>query len=311
MINKQRVLTVLLLILLLPCLAVGQYRRSRAVSTNRFDNYHFLSVSLAGGYGSLDENITGAVTTGSIAAQTSLGYEFRRAGFWINVSGQLAMWNAETKFEQFTTAKRGADSEGDQATFFYTIDQTDNHRWYTVGVPIILGYYVSGFYFGFGAKVAFNMYSTTNSKGTYELSAQYDDYEGIFRNMPERGYTTYHFDQSQKVKLNPHGYLLGEVGYDLLSNVSTNSEVCNMLKIAFYFEYGLNSVLNDVKIPSRIIIDQTNATRAQVNPYFTSALSSRDRVAPYFLGVKLTYLFGGSNTGRTGTWHRGCQCYGH
>lgn len=310
MITKQRLLTVLLIALMLPSLAFGQYRR-RSVSSNRTDNYHFLSVSLAGGYSSLDENVTGAVTTGNFAGQASVGYEFRRSGFWLNVSGQIAMHRAETEFEPYAAAKRGADSEGDQATFYYTINQTDKHEWYTVGVPVLIGYYVSGFYVGFGAKVAFNMRSNTNTKGTYELSALYDDYEGIFRNMPERGYTTYHFDQSQRVRLKPHGSIIGEVGYDVLSNVSTNSETCNMLKIGFYFEYGLNSVFDEVQIPHRIVIDQTNATRAQVNPYFKSALSSSERVAPYFLGVKITYLFGGSPSGRTGTWHRGCQCYGN
>lgn len=306
--KEQRWIVVALMFLLLPGMMSAQYRH-RAQSRSRSDNYHFLSVALAGGYSSLDENVPGAVTTGKFSGQGSIGYEFRRAGLWINVSGQLAMVNAETEFEPFAAKKRGADDTGDPGVFTYSIKQTDTHRWVTAGVPIMIGYYVTGFYFGFGAKVAFNLSSHSDTKGSYDLSMKYDNKVGDFINIPGHGYTATYFDQSHSVRMEPHGAIIGEIGYDLLSGISTNSETCHILKIGFYFEYGLNSVFNPVEPSTRLVINQQNATQAKVNPYFTSSLKSDERVAPYFLGVKLTYLFGGSASGRTGTWHRGCQCY--
>ena len=93
---------------------------------------------------------------------------------------------------------------------------------------------------------------------------------------------------------------------DLLSSVGTRSQLCHVLKLGFYFEYGLNNFAAswDEAQPN-IVPEQQNATRATVYPYINT-LSGR--IVPFYAGAKLTYMIGGSRTARAG-FHHGCMCY--
>ena len=102
--------------------------------------------------------------------------------------------------------------------------------------------------------------------------------------------------------------LIGEIGYDLLSSVPTRSRVCNVLKLSFYFEYGLNNILRATDTPQRRVEpNRDNATQATINPYINT-FANPTRTVPFFTGVKLTYMIGGSRTARVG-FHHGCMCY--
>jgi hypothetical protein len=50
-----------------------------------------------------------------------------------------------------------------------------------------------------------------------------------------------------------------------------------------------------------------DATTAIINPY-VNTFASPNRTVPFFTGVKLTYMIGGSRTARAGM-HHGCMCY--
>jgi hypothetical protein len=177
---------------------------------------------------------------------------------------------------------------------------------------VLLGYYVRGFHVGAGVKVSYALNPNVHTKGVYNLSATVDDYPVPFVNMPEHGYTDYPYEGNSKVNLNVGASLIGEIGYDLLSSLPTSSRLCHVLKVAFYFEYGLNNSnkggdKSRFELPAPNDNGKANAKDVVFNPYLNTA-DSPGRTVPFFAGAKITYMIGGSRTARRG-FHHGCMCY--
>ncbi len=313
--NNMRFL-LLGLSLFLPLLAVAQYRHgSMAYSRgNRgsSDNYHFIYVSAGGGYSGLGEDVDVMSTTGGFGGLLGIGYEFRRTHFWMSVGGQLSLHNSKSKIDDFHYEHTGLDTQTDrkQVMLNYTFHEKQTQQLTFVDVPLMFGYYYNGFYAGAGGKVSFALSSKVNNSGTFDLEYVYPQYVA----MPSPPLENNEFSGSQQVKMNVGGSLIGEVGYDVLASKRTRGSLCNLLKVGFYFEYGLNNFiagdanLERISFPNRNANGETIATEPKVNPYL-SLKQTDARIVPYFVGVKITYMFGGSRTGATGTWHRGCQCY--
>lgn len=298
----KRVLTVVVLAAL--SLSVSAQRRGD-------DNYHFGYISVGAGYSALSSNIKDVSNFGSWGALGGVGYEFRRAKFWMSVGAQMMILNSSCDIAEYTYTQIGKDDQGRDVDFHYVVNEKDKQQWTSVDVPLMLGYYYQGFYIGAGAKVGFSYMSSVTASGTYDLKGDYHRYAGEdFQNMPDHRYGTYDFSGKQKINLLPRGAVLAEIGYDVLATRRTNSLTCTILKIGMFFEYGLNSV---VAVPDeskpRIQVSENDPTSATVYPYYLTAIKKSDRVVPYFVGLKLTFMVGGSRTGGSGTWHRGCQCY--
>ncbi|MCQ2348826.1 MAG: hypothetical protein MJZ65_06570 [Paludibacteraceae bacterium] len=309
---------ILLCIALVPLLASAR-TRSYSRSNTQADNYHFGYISAAAGYTSISQNIDNVHTTGDLGYLVGLGYEFRRNSFWLSVGAQYMQEKSKTEIDEFSfiPSFKGLDDQGRNVDYYrYTIRQTDQQAWQTIDVPILLGYYYNGFYCGAGAKVGFSMSSSITTGGNYDLSAQYERYIGEFRQV--NYYTNYPIDNRRfDCNLRPQFSLLGEIGYDLLSPMNTNSRICNVLKLGFYFEYGLRSVrpqntLDIVSIGGKTVEEAArtgaDVREATINPFYMSTATEGKWVVPYFVGVKLTYMIGG-NRYATGTWHKGCMCY--
>lgn len=319
------------LVVLLTLPVSGQSFRSRHGAFSGGDDYHFGYISGSVGYSMLQTNIANAMPYGNVGGAVGLGYEFRNSGFWANVGVQLSFHRSKLKVDEYDTFNpswsyndsrydmfRGHDTQGKPAVFQYRVNQVDEMEWNFIDVPVLLGYYVRGFHVGAGLKVSYAINPTTRSAGTFNLSATNEDYYPIrFENMPDRGYKDYAFDKKISNRLNVGASLIGEIGYDLLSSVPTRSRICHVLKLSFYFEYGLNNYLRSTDDPtSRITFDQTesstpksviNATKATINPYINT-FEKPVHTVPFFTGVKLTYMIGGSRTARVGA-HHGCMCY--
>jgi hypothetical protein len=176
----------------------------------------------------------------------------------------------------------------------------------------MMGYYYNGFYAGLGGKVSFSLSSYVSNSGSFDLKYRYSQYV----DMP----TPLVLDDNslsgkQELRMKVGASLIGEIGYDVLAMRRSRGSTCHLLKVGFYFEYGLNSFisgnadLQKISFPNIDAQRQTIATQPKLNPFYSLKHKSGFRAAPYFVGVKLTYMIGGSRTGNTGTWHRGCQCY--
>ena len=132
--------------------------------------------------------------------------------------------------------------------------------------------------------------------------------DAILENLPDRGLKEYSFSNGQANRLNVGVGLIGEIGYDLLSSMPSHSRTCHVLKLAFYFEYGLNNIAKGNESTIRSVIpNPQNATEATINPYLNT-INSPNRTVPFFAGAKITYMIGGSRTARAG-FHHGCMCY--
>lgn len=315
--------TLFLLLLLAP---IGLYARS--MSRGQYGDYHFGYISLSGGYTSLSQNISEVSTKGSWGGLIGAGYEFRMRNAWVSVGVQFQQLQSTTTVDQYDyiTPYNGLDNQNPARPvdyFRYTIQQKDKQVWRTIDIPIMAGYYNSGFYIGLGAKVGFNMGSKITTSGTYDLAAKYTEFMGEFRSTPDFTHPLYHLyevkDKEYDCKLRPQFSIIGEIGYDLLSSVSTNSTVCHMLNIGFYWECGLRSVrpsgsLDPIAIEGLSVKEaaqaQADVCNARMNPYYLSTMTEGKFIVPFYVGVKLTYLIGGS-WNSTATWHKGCQCYGY
>ena len=301
----------------------GQSFRRHVNPFDNGDDYHFGYVSGSVGYSMLQTGISNIVPSGNVGGTVGIGYEFRNSGLWVNVGVQMAFHRSSLTMNEYDTYNsnlsyysteydrfRGLDTQGKPAVFHYRVSQKDEINWNYIDVPILVGYYVKGFHVGAGLKVSYAIRPQTHSTGIYNLSATNEAYYPLrFENMPDRGYKDYEFDNITDNQLNVGVSLIGEIGYDLLSAVPSRSRICNVLKLAFYVEYGLNNQLRINETPTfRVEIpDKNDATKAVINPYFNT-IDQSSRTVPFFTGVKLTYMIGGSRTARAG-FHHGCMCY--
>ena len=295
-------------VILFSIVPVNAQTWQRRRGSQRADDYHFGYISGSVGYSMLQTQITGAMPKGSVGGAVGIGYEFRNSGFWANVGAQMSFHRSTLTIDEYSRNYPGRDTQGKDVTLIYRINQTDELQWNYVDVPILMGYYVRGFHIGAGIKISYALNPQTRSFGSYNVSGKYATYPDPFVNMPDRGYTDYEYNNVNVNQLNVGASLIGEIGYDLLSSVPTRSRVCNVLKLSFYFEYGLNNILRATDTPQRRVEpNRDNATQATINPYINT-FANPTRTVPFFTGVKLTYMIGGSRTARVG-FHHGCMCY--
>jgi len=275
------------------------------------DDYHFAYISGSVGYSMLNTTIQNAMPEGGIGGAVGLGYEFRNSGLWANIGVQMSFHRSKLLVDPYTRTLPGEDTQGKQVTLIYHVDQKDAIEWNYVDVPLLAGYYIRGFHVGLGVKVSYALKQDTRSQGTFTLSGQYENTDAII--TQGHGYGEYAFDNTVKNQLNVGASLIGEIGYDLLSSMPTRSRVCNVLKLSFYFEYGLNTQLRgwdgapQSNIEPKAPTLPTPATNVTINPYLNT-FDPPKRAVPFFTGVKLTYMIGGSRTARAG-FHHGCMCY--
>ncbi|MCQ2341377.1 MAG: PorT family protein [Paludibacteraceae bacterium] len=280
-------------------------------------DYHFGYISASAGYSSLSHNVPDMTTKGDWAMLLGLGYEFRMHNGWISVGAQFQReCSSATPADYiYRTPFGGEDNHLPPRRidyFQYTVRQSDQQKFHTIDIPLMAGYYNNGFYVGAGLKIGFSVQSTITTSGSYDLAAQYTEYVGLMQSTPDFTHPIYHTyeiaEQQFKAPLRPQVSLLGEIGYDLLSTMQTNSTICHMLKIGVYGEYGLRSI-HPADSPQPVQID-TDVTLGQITPYCLSTQTAGKHIVPFYIGVKLTYLIGGSWS-TTRTWHQGCQCYGN
>jgi len=327
--NRQRIALVLVLLMaVLP--SWGQYRRKGGLADG--DQYHFGYISGQVGYSILDTHATGLLPLGSVGGGVGLGYEYRNSGLWASFGLQMSFHrsslqrdpystythNADPAYDPYADEKyayyRGMDTQGKSTLFIYDVNQTDQIEWNFMDVPVMLGYYTHGLHFGAGLKLSYAISTKSTAKGSYALKAMNQDYYNplnpvIFQNIPEEGYTTYPIQtNSQPNRLNIGVGLIGEIGYDLLSSAPFNSRICHVLKLSFYFEYGLNNLPKGNESTMRSLeVNTLDVRKATINPYLNT-IDSPARTVPFFAGAKITYMIGGSRTARSG-FHHGCMCY--
>lgn len=306
---RKNFLTQAMLLMLMLGMSVGVSARNRFSLDD--DNYHFGYVSAGVGYTSLGYRSADISAKGGMGWLAGFGYEFRRHNAWVSAGLQFQRLGSELNINEYTYSPTvgGLDDMGRVVKQYkYTIHQHDEQNWMTMDIPVMAGYYNNGFYIGAGVKVAFPVYTAGKVSGDYDIDALYERYVGELSDM--HYYKTYPYEsQMTRYPLRPMVSLVGEVGFDFLSLMSTNDVWCHILKLGIYFEYGLNGVKSS-PLAEAVTVNPDNITQAEINPYYATKLGAESKTVPYFVGAKLTYMIGGSRSA-TATWHKGCQCYGY
>ena len=325
----KKVVFVILAVLLVSQPSWGQYRGRRRGGLADGDHYHFGYVSGHVGYSILDSHSKGVMPAGNVAGGFGVGYEYRNSGLWANVGIQMSFHRSRLKLDPYTIEHEGVMPnsrynsatglwEGQSGKYLYQVQQTDKIEWNFFDVPILFGYYTHGFHLGAGIKLSYALKAKSKTEGSFDLQFSPDAYgiynqPTVYADKPDRGLTNYPFKVDQDNRINVGASLIGEIGYDLLSSVPTNSRLCNVLKLSFYFEYGLNN-FNKGGDKDRFELPAPNeshiapAKDVKFNSFLNTEASPA-RTVPFFAGAKLTYLIGGSKTARAGGFHRGCMCY--
>lgn len=322
--KKTLLLTVVLMCL--PGLVAGQ-ARWRKKSDRNYD-YHFLYVSGGVGYSSLTAPKVQGTLQGDLGAIGGLGYEFREGGFWLSVGGQISLQRSAIKLDPYTfgslTPGEGVQLLGKipygngstrDVLLQYQIEQTDRNQLLMAEVPIMLGMYKYGFYVGAGVKVGFSLQSTLTATADYGIKCKFPEY--IDTPPFDHSDQIYGYQNKLAANFRPQVAIIGEVGYDVLSSITTRSLFCHVLKVGFYWEVGVTSMRQkDITYLEQNMVMQNPTTKQReivINPYLMSKIpdgnASKEFVAPFLTGIKLTYMFGGSQHGSRGTMHKGCQCY--
>lgn len=311
--TMKRSLLVAMVLLCLPAMVSAQVRWRK--KRDMHDDYHFVYASVGAGYSSLTAPKTMGTIRGDYGALVGLGYEFRHGGFWLSVGGQLQEQNSRIELEPFTLGTFDATDPDHQILgeysskdvyLRYNIRQTDVNRWHSGDIPIMAGYYLHGFYIGAGLKTGFAFRNSICATGDYDYNLKFVRYvdDPYTEDINFKGI----LDTRKQVDFRTQVHVIGEVGYDILSIIPTRSLYCHVLKVGFYWEVGVNSIQKD-NITYEEHYTKHKDCSIQVNPYMTSKLNRQEFVAPFFTGVKVTYMFGGSRTGSHGVLHTGCQCY--
>lgn len=300
----------------------------RPETRSRQDFYHFAYASASIGYTSLEEGIKHVTPIGGLGNQVGIGYEFRYQNFWLSVGGQLNWIRTQNLLESYTVdhniewqnaIPHSHQNNGGPANLVgvahYQVSQQDDMNVMMVDVPLLLGYYYQGFYIGAGAKVGFGLDTKISAKGSYDLTA-----DATLNGVPY--YSTpfdlgkYDFQTEQPIRFAPQVSICGETGFDVLSMMPTRSPFCHVLKVGFYFEVGVNSMVRPISESAHLMTYNgqapttgTPANQVEFNPYYTSGMTEPQRVAPFYTGFKVTYMFGGNKNSNHGVAHRGCQCY--
>lgn len=286
------------------------YGQSFHRSRSRGENYHFGFVYGSVGYNSLQTSLTNVVPSGAVGGSLGAGYEFRYKGLWVSLGVGAQFHRSALTLNEYSETREGFETQGKGVTFHYDIvSQKDKNEWTMVDIPLMVGYYIKGFYVGVGPKLSLPIKASVVSKGEYNFSAYYPMYNTIFHDMPGAPYfyDQYEFKGSSEITMNPLASICAELGYDVLSSVGTRSSLCTLLKIGGYFEYGLNSVVRPSSTAMYLNVDPKQAHLAQPTAYF-GGMTEPKRVVPFFAGVKITLMIGGSRNGG-GTYHKGCMCY--
>lgn len=290
------------------------FAQKRMNYSHQSDYYHFMYVSLAGGYSCLDEfRNTDMSTYGHFGGLAGVGYEMRVNNFWLSVGGDVELIQSKSFMTSPYTLHRDAlDTQGKPIVMNYEISsQTDQSRFVYADIPLMVGGYYNMFYAGAGVKVGFPIKTTTSTRVNYSTSGTYSQYIEDFEEMGNHFYGNYDTLTNTNINPNMNVAIIGEIGVDVLANIQSHSDYCHILKVGFYFECGVLPMMNQtLQSMERVNFPSNNATILTANPHYLWKDASYT-THPYFVGLKLTYMFGGSKRKNSGVHHHGCMCYGN
>ena len=267
----------------------GAFARKSASSVN-----HFLTVGFSAGYSTLIDSYDDLSTSGGMGGFLGVGYEMRINHFYWSLGAEVQLLNATGVYNLEVQDQHCWDTQGKPMIMHYQFDPiTEYQRLMYVQIPLMLGFYQRGFYFGAGVKIGIPIVASATQLSSYKTSATYNEYVDDFSGIPNHGYDTYKLDQTEDLTANIKFSLAAEVGYDVLSSVRRTKEgMRHGLRIAAVCEYGLNNVLGvqNQKATDMFEVNPENATQVSVKPFYQAQSLTGNFVNSLYAGIKFTWI---------------------
>lgn len=269
----------------------------------KFPEFHYLTLSMGGGYSSLLTNLKDMPDTkinGGGGATLGLGYEYCYRGFWLSlgIEGQY--------ISSYMTPGIGIpdmpviDTEGDPCTYHYGINKwQDISRGVFANIPFMLGFNHGGFYAGIGVKAGIGLYATGQGRLNYNTTSTYDWAIGDFEQMPNHFLgdfeSTVDANGGKSTKLNfmkPNVAAIIELGYEVYSSEGGGGILPWRMKLGLYGEYGFMNINNSAQSgvrPCTVLPD--NAAQIVTPALLSTEAFVNKSVTPLYVGAKLTFMF--------------------
>lgn len=282
---------ILLILILVPSVAFGERGYNRYSNSN--DMAHHIGITGGIGYSAHFDNYPEINTIGNIGGTVGGEYEFRLSnGFWLSFGLECQFLTGTSGFATTGTDLKIIDTYGVPATYHYNFNKgIDIQRNIYVNLPILLGYYYNGWYFGAGAKIGHSIFSSESTYLRYTTTGTYDEYIDDFKQMSEHFYNTYETSVTQNVPKRIKMSVIGEIGYDALSWYRNQyHNISSGLKISLFVEYGLNNLNYGAKDVPLYEIDPVNPSIINLQPFYASRNGSSHVIHPFYAGVKISWL---------------------
>jgi len=254
---------------------------------------HYLALSGDVGYFSLLENIADIETRGGASGGIGIGYELRYNGLWVNAGLDVQFSRSTLTTQPYNVDRAIMDTQGKVVQYHYTVQgYTDTQNDLRIGLPVLVGFYTNGFYFGGGVRVSYAPLTFSTPTVRYTTRGEYEKYIDDFTNMPNHFYTEYTTHGRSELKMIPQLSVVGEIGYDVLNKERMNQYArCSVLKVALYAEYGMLSCLQGTQSPAELyMVDTTNPSQLVPVSYYVTKDLRQNRIVPLFIGVRVTFM---------------------
>lgn len=259
-------------------------------------------VWVGGGYPFVFDDFVETENFGEFSADLGVLYGFRLNGFWFECGVGYQHHASKAEYGVSGTEVLMYDTQGKEMLMHYDFERAvDWQDFNIVNLPIVLGYYNSGFYIGGGPKVGLGFSLVERSDLYYTTSASYNQYIEDFEGMPNHYYGT--FKESCRESLNV-GLRLGgvvEIGYDFLELMNWNYRNYSSLKLSVFAEYMFLNLGSSNKSLLLYDIDESNPSKIRLLPFYY-VKASGGSVTPFqsvMVGAKLSWMINMS--------HRQCK----
>ncbi len=249
---------------------------------------------VAGGYPFVFDNFVETQNLGEFSGDLGLCYGFKLNDFWFEFGLEYQHQISMAEYGVSGTDVLMYDTQGKEMLFHYDFNRAVDKQYFNmINLPIIFGYYNSGFYIGGGPKIGLGFSLVEKSNLYYTTSATYNQYIDDFIGMPNHYYATY--KESCQENLSPN-FRLGaivEVGYDFLELMNSNYSNYSSLKFSIYAEYIFLNLKSDNTSLLMYNIDEKNPSKIQLLPFYYVKASGDTKVTPFhsvIVGAKLSWM---------------------
>jgi hypothetical protein len=265
----------------------GAFARNNTSSVN-----HFLTVGLSAGYSTLIDSYDDLSTQGGMGGFLGIGYEMRINHFYWSLGAEMQLLNATADWNLGVQDQHCLDTQEKPMIMHYEFDPiTEYQRLMYMQIPIMLGFYQRGFYFGAGVKIGIPIVASATQLSSYKTSGTYNEYVDDFSGIPNHGYDSYKLDQAEDLTSHIKVSLAAEIGYDVLASVRRTKEgMRHGLRIAAVCEYGLTNVLGAQKDSKMFEVNPKDATQVSVKPFYETQSLTGNFVNSLYAGIKFTWI---------------------